>query len=450
MSKKIIIISLLLVLLTPLFARGAAEEISESGVHGLFTFVREITGLPSLGTEEEPAARETEGETKEEEKLLLTETFSYRGFEASLEGYSKHAVVTLPEGPSEDDVRVVMKKALSDLGVAEIVTFEIEKQSLVIHYPEQNEESLRSLYEALASYLEALIDSLTPPSEPEVAVVKTVAEPVAEAPVVVVEEAVSEGVVADDGAEKPYKVSFSYRGIKTDIEGYRTYTNVYIPLGVTKADVQGVVAFMLEKDSAFLLRSFKIDGAKVVFTYSEQSAEKVIEAVDSLREYLKAYIDSIFDKAQPVQSAVSTGEKVEALEFTFGIDMGIRGKFKYEKDTTHIFPSATARADLVFYSCFFIEANAQIMVYRSNSYLLVVGAAEALGGMRIGNDTFNFFGFGGARYTLSTKNSGFSGGLGTTFGGGVVIGLGKYMDVKAVYEHFNDDDYFNVSLGFRF
>ena len=80
MSKKIIIISLLLVLLTPLFARGAAEEISESGVHGLFTFVREITGLPSLGTEEEPAARETEGETKEEEKLLLTETFSYRGF----------------------------------------------------------------------------------------------------------------------------------------------------------------------------------------------------------------------------------------------------------------------------------------------------------------------------------------------------------------------------------
>ena len=445
MSKKIIIISLLLVLLTPLFARGAAEEISESGVHGLFTFVREITGLPSLGTEEEPAAHETEGETKEGEKLLLTETFSYRGFEAALEGYSKYAVVTLPEGPSEDDVRVVMKKALSDLGVAEIVTFEIEKQSLVIHYPEQNEESLRSLYEALASYLEALIDSLTPPSEPEVAVVKTVAEPVAEAPVVVVEEAVSEGVVADDGAEKPYKVSFSYRGIKTDIEGYLTYTNVYIPLGVTKSDVQGVVSFMLNKDPDFLLKTFQIDGAKVVFTYSSQSSDKIIETVEALQEYLKAYIDSIFDKAVPTVS-----EKTEDLEFTFGIDMGIRGKFKYEKGTTHIFPTATARADLVLYSCFFVEANAQIMVYRSNSYLLVVGAAEALGGIRIGNDSFNFFGFGGVRYTLSTKNSGFSSGLGTTFGGGVMIGLGKYMDAKAVYEHFNDDNYFNVSLGFRF
>ena len=420
MSKKIIIITLLLVLLTPLFARGAAEEISESGVHGLFTFVREVTGLPSLDGEEKP---------------LLTETFSYKGYESSVEGYSTYALITLPVGPSEDDVRFVMKKALKELGVPEVVTFEVEGNSLEIYYPEQNEESLRALYEALVSWLENLIDTLTP---------------VTAAPVVEVAETKSEGVVADNGEEKPYKVSFSYRGIKTDIEGYLTYTNVYIPLGVTKSDVQGVVSFMLNKDPEFLLKTFKIDGAKVVFTYSEQSSDKIIETVDALQEYLKAYIDSIFDTAVPTSVKSTVSEKTEALEFTFGIDMGIRGKFKYEKGTTHIFPTATARADLVLYSCFFVEANAQIMVYRSNSYLLVVGAAEALGGVRIGNDSFNFFGYGGVRYTLSTKNSGFSGGLGTTFGGGVMIGLGKYMDAKAVYEHFNDDDYFNVSLGFRF
>jgi hypothetical protein len=420
LSKKIIIITLLLVLLTPLFARGAAEEISESGVHGLFTFVREVTGLPSLDGEEKP---------------LLTETFSYKGYESSVEGYSTYALITLPEGLSEDDVRFVMKKALKELGVPEVVTFEVEGNSLEIYYPEQNEESLRALYEALVSWLENLIDTLTP---------------VTAAPVVEVAETKSEGVVADNGEEKPYKVSFSYRGIKTDIEGYLTYTNVYIPLGVTKSDVQGVVSFMLNKDPEFLLKTFKIDGAKVVFTYSEQSSDKIIETVDALQEYLKAYIDSIFDTAVPTSVKSTVSEKTEALEFTFGIDMGIRGKFKYEKGTTHIFPTATARADLVLYSCFFVEANAQIMVYRSNSYLLVVGAAEAVGGVRIGNDSFNFFGYGGVRYTLSTKNSGFSGGLGTTFGGGVMIGLGKYMDAKAVYEHFNDDDYFNVSLGFRF
>ena len=420
MSKKIIIITLLLVLLTPLFARGAAEEISESGVHGLFTFVREVTGLPSLDGEEKP---------------LLTETFSYKGYESSVEGYSTYALITLPEGLSEDDVRFVMKKALKELGVPEVVTFEVEGNSLEIYYPEQNEESLRALYEALVSWLENLIDTLTP---------------VTAAPVVEVAETKSEGVVADNGEEKPYKVSFSYRGIKTDIEGYLTYTNVYIPLGVTKSDVQGVVSFMLNKDPDFLLKTFQIDGAKVVFTYSEQSSDKIIETVDALQEYLKAYIDSIFDTAVPTSVKSTVSEKTEALEFTFGIDMGIRGKFKYEKGTTHIFPTATARADLVLYSCFFVEANAQIMVYRSNSYLLVVGAAEAVGGVRIGNDSFNFFGYGGVRYTLSTKNSGFSGGLGTTFGGGVMIGLGKYMDAKAVYEHFNDDNYFNVSLGFRF
>ena len=420
MSKKIIIITLLLVLLTPLFARGAAEEISESGVHGLFTFVREVTGLPSLDGEEKP---------------LLTETFSYKGYESSVEGYSTYALITLPEGLSEDDARFVMNKALRELGVSVVVTFEVEGNSLEIYYPEQNEESLRALYEALVSWLENLIDTLTP---------------VTAAPVVEVAETKSEGVVADNGEEKPYKVSFSYRGIKTDIEGYLTYTNVYIPLGVTKSDVQGVVSFMLNKDPEFLLKTFKIDGAKVVFTYSEQSSDKIIETVDALQEYLKAYIDSIFDTAVPTSVKSTVSEKTEALEFTFGIDMGIRGKFKYEKGTTHIFPTATARADLVLYSCFFVEANAQIMVYRSNSYLLVVGAAEALGGVRIGNDSFNFFGYGGVRYTLSTKNSGFSGGLGTTFGGGVMIGLGKYMDAKAVYEHFNDDDYFNVSLGFRF
>ncbi len=420
MSKKIIIITLLLVLLTPLFARGAAEEISESGVHGLFTFVREVTGLPSLEGEEKP---------------LITETFSYKGYESSVEGYSTYALITLPEGPSEDDVRFVMKKALKELGVSEVVTFEVDGNSLEIHYPEQNEESLRALYEALVSWLENIIDTLTP---------------VTAAPVVEVAETKSEGVVADNGEEKPYKVSFSYRGIKTDIEGYLTYTNVYIPLGVTKSDVEDVVSFMLNKDPEFLLKTFQIDGAKVVFTYSEQSSDKIIETVDALQEYLKAYIDSIFDTAVPTSVKSTVTEKTEALEFTFGIDMGIRGKFKYEKGTTHIFPTATARADLVLYSCFFVEANAQIMVYRSNSYLLVVGAAEALGGVRIGNDSFNFFGYGGVRYTLSTKNSGFSGGLGTTFGGGVMIGLGKYMDAKAVYEYFNDDNYFNVSLGFRF
>ena len=409
MSKKIIIITLLLVLLTPLFARGAAEGISESGVHGLFTYVRKVTGLPSLEGEEEP---------------LLTDSFSYKGYEAAVEGYSTYALITLPQGPSEDDIRFVMNKALKELGVSGVVTFEVEDNSLEIYYPEQNEESLRALYESLVSWLETLIDTLTP---------------VTGAPVVEVSEAKS------DGEETPYKVSFSYRGIKTDIEGYLTYTNVYIPLGVTKSDVQGVVSFMLNKDPDFLLKTFQIDGAKVVFTYSSQSSEKIIETVEALQEYLKAYIDSIFDTAVPTVS-----EKTEDLEFTFGIDMGIRGKFKYEKGTTHIFPTATARADLVLYSCFFVEANAQIMVYRSNSYLLVVGAAEALGGIRIGNDSFNFFGFGGVRYTLSTKNSGFSGGLGTTFGGGVMIGLGKYMDAKAVYEHFNDDNYFNVSLGFRF
>ena len=409
MSKKIIIITLLLVLLTPLFARGAAEGISESGVHGLFTYVRKVTGLPSLEGEEEP---------------LLTDSFSYKGYESSVEGYSTYALITLPQGPSEDDIRYVMKKALKELGVEGVVTFEVENQSLMIYYPEQNDESLRALYETLVSWLENFIDTLTP---------------VTGAPVVEVSETKS------DGEEKPYKVSFSYRGIKTDIEGYLTYTNVYIPLGVTKSDVQGVVSFMLNKDPDFLLKTFQIDGAKVVFTYSSQSSDKIIETVEALQEYLKAYIDSIFDKAVPTVS-----EKTEDLEFTFGIDMGIRGKFKYEKGTTHIFPTATARADLVLYSCFFVEANAQIMVYRSNSYLLVVGAAEALGGIRIGNDSFNFFGFGGVRYTLSTKNSGFSGGLGTTFGGGVMIGLGKYMDAKAVYEHFNDDNYFNVSLGFRF
>ena len=409
MSKKIIIITLLLVLLTPLFARGAAEGISESGVHGLFTYVRKVTGLPSLEGEEEP---------------LLTDSFSYKGYESAVEGYSTYALITLPQGPSEDDVRFVMNKALKELGVSGVVTFEVKNQSLEIYYPEQNEESLRALYESLVSWLETLIDTLTP---------------VTGAPVVEVAESKS------DGEEKAYKVSFSYRGIKTDIEGYLTYTNVYIPLGVTKSDVQGVVSFMLNKDPDFLLKTFQIDGAKVVFTYSSQSSDKIIETVEALQEYLKAYIDSIFDKAVPTVS-----EKTEDLEFTFGIDMGIRGKFKYEKGTTHIFPTATARADLVLYSCFFVEANAQIMVYRSNSYLLVVGAAEALGGIRIGNDSFNFFGFGGVRYTLSTKNSGFSSGLGTTFGGGVMIGLGKYMDAKAVYEHFNDDNYFNVSLGFRF
>ena len=409
MSKKIIIITLLLVLLTPLFARGAAEGISESGVHGLFTYVRKVTGLPSLEGEEEP---------------LLTDSFSYKGYEAAVEGYSTYALITLPQGPSEDDIRFVMNKALKELGVSGVVTFEVEGNSLEIYYPEQNEESLRALYESLVSWLENLIDTLTP---------------VTGAPVVEVAESKS------DGEEKAYKVSFSYRGIKTDIEGYLTYTNVYIPLGVTKSDVQGVVSFMLNKDPDFLLKTFQIDGAKVVFTYSSQSSDKIIETIGKLQEYLKSYIDSIFDKAMP-----TAAEKTESLEFTFGIDMGIRGKFKYEKGTTHIFPTATARADLVLYSCFFVEANAQIMVYRSNSYLLVVGAAEALGGIRIGNDNFNFFGYGGVRYTLSTKNSGFSSGLGTTFGGGVMIGLGKYMDAKAVYEHFNDDNYFNVSLGFRF
>ncbi len=437
MSKKIIFISLLLVLLTPLFARGAAEKVSESGVHGLFSVIRETVGLPSLDKEEETA--------DEEDRLLLTEHFSSNGYESDIEGYSDHARFSLPEGLKESDVGFVMKKALSELGAADFVSFEISSRTLVVFYPEQTEESLKALYEALASYLKTLIDSLTPPGEPEVAVAETVAtEESVAAPVVEVAETESEGVVADDGAEKPYRVSFSYRGIKTDIEGYKTYTNVYIPLGVTKTDVQGVVSFMLEKDPSFLLRSFRIDGAKVVFTYSEQSAEKIIETVDSLQEYLRAYIDSIFDRA------VTAEKKTEAFEYRFGIDAGIRGKFEYIKDTTHIFPTVTARADMILFSCFFAEANAEVMMYRSDSYFLVVGAAEALAGVRIGNDSFNFFGFYGARYTLSTKNSGFSGGMERTYGGGMQIGLGKYADFRLMYEHFNDDNYYNVSLGVRF
>ena len=462
MIKKIFIILSLMLLLTPVFARGVAEEVSESGVHGLFSLVREAVGLKDLDKKEEASVKEVPVEEVPveevplfEDKPLITKSFSYRDFEFKAEGYSTHAVFSVDdENENSSDSKLLLTYFLVTMEEETGLSYESKGSTQQLYYPVQTEESLESYWKQFCEALKQFIDYYCADDttvEEEEALTADEAQTPSPVTETTLADSESEGVVTDDGAEKPYRVSFSYRGIKTDIEGYLSYTNVYIPLGVTQSDVEGVVAFMLKKDPSFLLSSFKIDGAKVVFSYSSQSADRIIETISAFQEYLKAYIDSIFDVAS-VESAPkkSSSSIIDALKFTFGIDAGVRGKFRYEKGTAHIFPTATARVDLIMYSCFFIEANAEIMAYRSDSYFLLVGAADALLGVRIGNDSFNFFGFGGVRYTVSTKNSGFKSGLEKVYGGGITLGIGKYFDIKGLYEHFNDTDYFNVSLGVRF
>ena len=170
--RKIFVVLILILVVTPLFARGTVETVSDAGVHGLFNTLKELYGF------------EPEPEADSELDVPFFETnFFYKGVESYVTIGDIEATFTLPEGTEDEqlnDFFTLLVYKYPSFAEAEI---KINDSLLIVDYPQVDREILLSVYSLVESvakdYIDYLISELNEP-----VVEETVAEePVMEEPV---------------------------------------------------------------------------------------------------------------------------------------------------------------------------------------------------------------------------------------------------------------------------
>ncbi len=142
-----------------------------------------------LGEDEVVIAEEVVEPVEEEEEVpVFSSIFTYSGVTSNIVAFNDYAILTLPEGVTEDDIATLAALLVEAYPEAELVTYEISDDCLYLFYPEQSDEFVLAAVVQLESDAKYVIDSMTVADE-ESAVAKitpveaeTVA-PVEEAPV---------------------------------------------------------------------------------------------------------------------------------------------------------------------------------------------------------------------------------------------------------------------------
>ena len=488
--RKIFVVLLLALILTPLFARGTVETISDGGLQGVFNTIKELYGLePELSepavaepeTEAEVNAPELEIEAVAEVKVeveaqpaldvpFFETLFSYLGVESYVTISDIEATFTLPEGTTEDQLTEFLSLLVSKYPYFAEARILVSDSLLLVDYPQMDREVLLSTYSLVESvakdyidYLVALLKAKLEEAEPAIeqpAEEPVVEEPVAEVPAVEENATQQQAEVAPQKQpateavspevsvqEEVYKTDFAHRGIKTDIEAYKDRAYVYVPLGVTLQDVKSVVAFLRTNNELFKKTDYTLDGAKVIFTYPTQKLETVKAGVDVFKGLLVQYIDELFDSLEA--QTTTTKKSSSSSSFTFGLSAGIKGLVKHEKGSTFIFP--TLSANLRYAGKFLYgEIGGEYILFKQSNYLFTVGAVKANVGVTLKNEVIGVFAYFGGRYVIATEKSGFKTGIIQSYGGGFELNFSKKVGFTAFYEKSGDVSYYNLSVGLKF
>ena len=393
--RKIFVVSILILVLTPLFARGTVETVSDQGVQGLFNTLKELYGFESE-IEPEP---EPEVEPEPELDVPFFETnFSYKGVESYVTISDIEATFTLPEGTEDDqlnDFFALLIYKYPSFAEAEI---KINGSLLIVDYPQVDREILLSVYSLVESvakdYIDYLISELNEP-----VVEETVAEvPVVEEPVVQEEHVEPESVSQAESAPQPVEEE---------------------PVAIEQQ--------------------------------TEQQPEQQVEQQAEPEPAPQAQTESVTAEVTPVESVIEVApvKAGSASSFTFNINAGIKGLISSEKESPSIFPtiSATVRFNWNF---LYGEAGGDLILFQDSGYLFTVGAVKANVGLSYKINFISVFAYAGPRYVFATEKSGFQSGFMVSYGGGVELNFSKKFGLTAFYENSANTSYYNLSLGLKF
>ncbi len=124
------------------------------------------------------------------------------------------------------------------------------------------------------------------PAPAESAVAAPSSEPVAVASVVV------EEAPADEGFE--YKTTFSYMGLKSDVEYNETAISIVLPYGTTQEDVDDFIAYIEGEYPLIEKAEYSAESRTLVFTYPLQKKADAEGLYSLFEASVKSYIDSVF------------------------------------------------------------------------------------------------------------------------------------------------------------
>ncbi len=100
-----------------------------------------------------------ETESEDEKKTVAAGTFSYKGIESEVKVYSTYAVLTIPEGVTDDDIALFAAAVNAAYPEeAALVTYTRDGDTLTLSYPEQTDEYLLEALSAVKEGAEYLID----------------------------------------------------------------------------------------------------------------------------------------------------------------------------------------------------------------------------------------------------------------------------------------------------
>ncbi len=391
--RKIFVVLILILVLTPLFARGTVETVSDQGVQGLFNTLKELYGFGPEAELELGAEPEPEAESEPELDVPFFETtFSYKGVESYVTISDIEATFTLPEGTEDEqlnDFFALLIYKYPSFAEAEI---KINGSLLIVDYPQVDREILLSVYSLVESvakdYIDYLISELNEP-----VVEETVAEEtVVEEPVVQEEHVVPESVSQAESAPQPVEEE---------------------PVAIEQQ--------------------------------TEQQPEQQVEPEPEVQT------ESVTAEVAPVESVIEIApvKAGSASSFTFNINAGIKGLISSEKESPSIFPtiSATVRFNWNF---LYGEAGGDLILFQGSGYLFTVGAVKANIGLSYKINFISVFAYAGPRYVFATEKSGFQSGFMVSYGGGVELNFSKKFGLTAFYENSANTSYYNLSLGLKF
>ncbi len=441
--RKLFIVLLLCLLLSPLFARGVTETVSNEGFTGLVEVLTELqTGAypvveepfapvevepvapvedepveviePVVETTEtaEPVVETTEpaqpvievAETEPvvnkpvvEESNYFIETINVFGYEATIEGFDNIVKVTYPNFVTYDELKAAA------LAAYEAFPQYLENSTIYIDPARGTAvvtlafiptvEDAKYAVEVLEAVIPGYIMALFSNKAEEVT-----AQEVFEMPVEVVSDApAEEEVAAQEVFEMPVEV-------------------------VSDAPAEEEVAAQ------------EVVGEAVAV---EAPAEEPVK-------------ETVLEPEKPVVEVFTYEYKpntTKAKNFFFTIDFGFRSLFKANeiKVETSFFPSfaATAHYNLgIFYS----EIGAECLFYSSEEYVFNVAVAKVNVGASLDLGFCDLFGAVGYRYIFASERSAFKSGSSIGYEIGLRLNFTDNFNIKVKYEVLGKDSYVTAAL----
>ena len=439
------------------------------------------------------------------EDEVYTTFFSHNGIKLAGAFTKNKAVVVIPRGISRESVSSFTSYLTQSCPEFSDATFSSEMDKIVITYPEKTMDGVIAICDVLSSEVSNSIDTialrrtqsssalLTEKKEStleDTEVIKIEVENADEKYEATSDDSVSIplGLENETGAfvlfddvvaalagegEEVYEIDFSHNGIKTRCAFTKNKAVLLIPRGMTGASIDKFAAYLLENYSEFREVYFTVEFDRMILSYPDKSMDEIVAFSELLLGQAERFIDSIaLSRTQStVADVVAVSDDLDVIEesvvssvsqpvteekknsiFTYsaGFDVGLQGLFTSDSDEAKFFPTIGGDIRLYAWKFIFVEGGADMMIYKNSNKLIINGTLKAVGGLSLRGSNFGVVAYGGAMYIFASENSVFNDGFSVIYGVGLEFDFVEHVSLKAAYEHYDDKNLFNVSIGYRF